>query len=958
MKTLRSIVTGAGLAAIILGSASVGAHDRADPTLEQIFDRPPREARPRLRWWWPGGAVNDEELARELALMAAAGFGGAEIQAFNTGIPDLTPSERATINQYATPPFFAHVRKAGERAAALGLNLDYTFGSAWPSGGGFAIPPEKALVELTMARTEVRGGQAGPLKVAIPPRTRRFGALSTLDARVRDPRAAGWIERFDARQKIVAVVAMKGSAPTLKEAADVSGFKLFPWRDVTVPGTLDPASAVILTDRLKDDGSLDWTPPPGTWQIVVFKQYASNMGVSGAAGEGPQLTLDHMDPAAFAAHAARVGDPLGVRPPGLRATFVDSLELMQDIAWGNRFLTEFKARRGYDLTPYLPFVLQPGWMQAWDEHWSPPYFEAAGGETGERVRADFRRTVSDLMFAGFIDPFVAWNHAHGVKAKFQAHGGAIDVIRGYGAVDIPETEDLVGGGDPYFMRLARSGADLYGRPIVSAESLVWKDRPYDVTPDELRQRADLLFAGGVNQLNIHGFNYIRGQQWPGSHAFQPSGFSLGFSTMVNPTNPIWAGIPTLVGYFSRLQAVLQAGRPIVPVAYFYGSIGYYPGIEDKGARAHAAEKAFLAGGYDYDRINPDALQAARVVGRQLVAKGGQRYGALVLPPLNAMRAESAEAIAGFARAGLPVIFTGVAPSRDEGLADARARDARVKAAIAAAIKAGARVSPERATVDALRGAGVRGNLRFTGADPSGLVFVQRRAGGKIVTFIHNTASDARDAGVILPAHGGVERWDAMRGGRVPIDAHSVDGGTAATLALAAGQSALIILDPNTKPVAVTPPKSIARTDVSQGWTLSISGHSPRTTEIRRALGPTGLGDWRKIDGLATFAGVGTYHRIVEVPTTWFSRGSRVVFDLGQVHDMATVTVNGHSLPPALGAPFRVDITDVAQPGKNVIDVAVATTPQNAMIDPKAAGYKNLRSVPTGMTGPVMIELTR
>lgn len=509
MRVLKNAARAAAIIALMSSAAPLWAA----PSLEDAFRAPPKDARPRVRWWWPGGAVKDEELARELDIMDRAGFGGAEIQAFNTGINDLTAEEKATVNQYATPPFFAHVRAAGQAAAARGLSLDYTFGSAWPSGGGFAIPPEKALTELTMARTEVHGGQGGAIKVAIPARTKRFGALSSLDSRVRDPRAKGWVERFEARQRLVAVIAMKGSAPALAESGAKSPFQLYPWSDVKVPGSLDPSTAIDLTTRLKDDGTLDWTPPPGTWQVLVFKQYASNMGVGGAAGEGPQLTLDHMDPSAFQAHAARVGDPLGNQPVGVRSTFVDSLELMQDIPWSQDFLKAFKQRRGYDLTPYLPFVLQPGWMQAWGEHWSPPYFNAANRDTAERVRSDFRETVSDLMFTGFIEPFVAWNHAHGLKAKFQAHGGAIDVIRGYGVADIPETEDLVDGGNPYFMRLARSGADLYGRQIVSAESMVWKDRPYDVTPDEIRRRADLILASGVNSLNIHGFNYIRGATW-------------------------------------------------------------------------------------------------------------------------------------------------------------------------------------------------------------------------------------------------------------------------------------------------------------------------------------------------------------------------------------------------------------------------------------------------------------
>ena len=952
----------AGIAAVLALMSSAVPLEAA-PTLEEAFRDPPKEARPRVRWWWPGGAVKDEELARELEILDKAGFGGAEIQAFNTGINDLTPEEKVSVNQYATPPFFAHVRAAGKAAAARGLTLDYTFGSAWPSGGGFAIPPEKALTELTMARTEVQGGkvmgQGGLIKVTIPARTKRLGAMSSLDSRVRDPRAAGWVERFAARQRLVAVIAMKGTAPVFHESGKPSGFQLFPWSDVKVPGALDPATAINLTDRLKDDGTLNWTPPPGTWQVLVFKQYASNMGVGGAAGEGPQLTLDHMDPTAFAAHAARVADPLGNRPDGMRATFVDSLELMQDIAWTQDFLKAFKQRRGYDLTPYLPFVLQPGWMQAWGEHWSPPYFEAKDQDTAERVRTDFRQTVSDLMFAGFIEPFVAWNHAHGLKAKFQAHGGAIDVIRGYGIVDIPETEDLVDNGDPFTMRLARSGADLYGRRIVSAESMVWKDRPYNVTPEEIRRRADLIFASGVNSLNLHGFNYIRGATWPGWHAFQPSGFSLGFSTMINPANPIWSAVPSLARYMGRTQALLQMGHPIVPVAYFYGRTGYYGGIEDQGAHKSVAEKGFMAAGYDYDRINPDSIGAARIEGRDLVTRGGHHYQALVLPPLAAMRAETAESVARFAKAGLPVVFQDRIPDRSEGLAQAARNDARVRKAIEAALRAGAKVIPTSEVPSALMAAKVQANLFFTSADPSGLVFVQRQVDNRTVTFIHNTSDALRDAGLTLPGPGRVRRWNAMNGEIVSIASRRDGQRERVTLSLAPGESALLVQDEGAIGHARAPAKTtIARQMLSDGWRLAVEGHATRRTELVRDLGPVALGDWRNIAGLENFSGVGTYRRQVNVPDSWLASGDRVVLELGTVHDMATVTVNGRALPPAIDAPFHVDVTSALRAGSNTIEVAVATTAQNAMIDLKATGFKSLQSVPTGLLGPVVMQVVR
>jgi hypothetical protein len=944
---------------VLLGRASamamllVGPQAHAE-TLEHLFMSPPKSVRPMVRWWWPGAAVDDVELRREVGLLDDAGFGGAEIQAFTLGLDQvrLTPQERAAVNDYAEPAFFEHVKAAGQAARAHGLVLDYTFGSAWPSGGGYAITPERALVELTMAQTEVTGG-AGPIKVKIPARTASFGGLPRAGSASSDPKAADWPARMDARAKIVAVVAMKGDAPTLKPQPP--GFKVYPWSDVVRPGRIDQGSVQILTDRLRPDGVLDWSPPPGKWQIFVFKQYAVNGGVLGGAGHGPQLVLDHMDANAFTAHAARVGDPLGDRPAGIRASFVDSLELMQDLPWTERFLAEFRKRRGYDLTPYLPFILQPGWMQTWGEHWSPPYFDGAGG-VAERVRADYRRTVSDLMIEGFVEPFVAWNHAHGLKARFQAHGGAMDLLRAYGLADIPETEDL--GGGPFFMRLARSAADLYGRPIVSSESLDFADRPYDVTPDELRQRADLNFSGGVNNLVLHGFPYrFHADNWPGWFPFAPRMGSAGHSTMIAESNPIWPGMVRLAKYIARTQAVLRQGESVVPVAYYYGQIGYYGGIEDSGADAHRPEKAFLAAGYDFDRINPDSITSARIIRGRLVARGGARYSVLVLPPIDAIPAETAEAIDRFARAGLPVIFTDHAPRRDEGLAQADRRDARVRAAVADALSHGAKVAPAAEAPEVLRREGIGPNLRFTGPDPSNLVFVQRRVGARTVTFLHNLGDTPRDAGLVLPGRGGVTRWDAMDAKISPVAAVSSASGARIELSLSPGESALLVQDPSTKPVSAVPHVKVQHVvRLQDGWRLRVVGHTLGGTPFSRSVAPAALGDWRNIDDLAHVAGVGVYHRTVTIDRTWLAGGARVTLDLGKVHDMATVAVNGRELPAAITSPFRVELTGALRPGANVVEIKVATTPQNALA--ASAKPASHRPAPAGLVGPVTLEVAR
>ena len=51
-----------------------------------------------VRWWWPGDDVDEVAIKREIAELAAAGFGGAEIQALTINLrPDMPAETRARV---------------------------------------------------------------------------------------------------------------------------------------------------------------------------------------------------------------------------------------------------------------------------------------------------------------------------------------------------------------------------------------------------------------------------------------------------------------------------------------------------------------------------------------------------------------------------------------------------------------------------------------------------------------------------------------------------------------------------------------------------------------------------------------------------------------------------------------------------------------------------------------------
>ncbi len=97
-----------------------------------------------------------------------------------------------------------------------------------------------------------------------------------------------------------------------------------------------------------------------------------------------------------------------------------------------------------------------------------------------------------------------------------------------------------------------------------------------------------------------------------------------------------------------------------------------------------------------------------------------------------------------------------------------------------------------------------------------------------------------------------------------------------------------------------------------------------------------------------------------------AHGDRVSIDLGEVRDIAQVTVNGVDCGVAWTAPFRVDVTSAVRPGSNELEVDVANPWRNRLIaeagSPTGAIFAPMTEVfdpaaeplPAGLSGPVTV----
>jgi hypothetical protein len=97
---------------------------------------------------------------------------------------------------------------------------------------------------------------------------------------------------------------------------------------------------------------------------------------------------------------------------------------------------------------------------------------------------------------------------------------------------------------------------------------------------------------------------------------------------------------------------------------------------------------------------------------------------------------------------------------------------------------------------------------------------------------------------------------------------------------------------------------------------------------------------------------------------------RLVLDLGDVRDLATVRLNGRDLGTRWLPPWRWDVTDAARPGVNELEVEVVNVWNNRLVGDAALPADQRRTsltaatvakdtplLPAGLLGPVQV-LTR
>ncbi len=972
MKSKRAVFLMILITATILSQTS-----RADE-LEQGFRNTPDAAKPRTWWHWLNGNITKEGITADLEAMKRVGIGGAQIVDGDLGITQVV----AKTAMYMTPEWLEMLRHAASESERLGLELTLANCAGWSESGGPWVKPEEAMQKLVWSEMRITGPRKQPLNLAQPPDV--FGPFQSLAVKPHGKDAEPETRRYYADSAIVAFRLGKELPPAKVTANAKPQAVLFEYpepvtcRSVTVlassplwelqasddrknfrpvtkfsgprsqrsretPKTIsfpetrarffrllvkDPKpvtiesvelSGEVLLNRWEDKagfallrdysevpavevtgavsnvvnltGQTEWDVPAGEWMILRLGHSPTGKKNHPAVPEGTGLECDKMSRAAVEVHFNTVLDKImPVVGNKLKGILIDSWEADHQ-NWTPAFPAEFQKHRGYDPLPYLPAM-------------TGRVVESA--EVTERFLWDVRRTIADLIAEHHYGTFQELCTRRGLTLYAEASGTGIptfaDQLQCKGRVDIPMGE-FWNANVPYApiqlhhipdCKEAASAAHIYGKPLAAAEAFTSGGRhaPWGYPPFAEKALGDRMFCAGINRFVFH------------TYAHQPlfdraPGLTMGpYGIDFGRTLTWWDhGAAAWMSYLSRCQFMLQQGLFVADACYFYG--------EDVPATVGDPTKLnpALPAGYDYDVCNAEVLLTRMAVKNgRIVLANGLSYRVLVLPASDRMTPVVLRKIQELVKAGATV----VGPTKPVKSPSLTGSDAEVQQLADALPIWGKPLAFD-----------VPPDFDAGGAD---LTFIHRSTGSAEIYFVSNQKYQETNAICTFRVAGKApELWWPDTGKIEPAPFTVEDGRTRIPLHFdPAGSLFVVFRKPGTSAPVIKPAsKEIA---IAGPWQVNFGGTSVAFAELT---------DWTKNaePDIKFFSGTATYAVEFEIADV----KPAIHLDLGNVKEIAEVTLNGQALGTLWKPPFSVDITRAAKPGKNQLEVQVTNLWPNRLI---------------------------
>ena len=678
------------------------------------------------------------------------------------------------------------------------------------------------------------------------------------------------------------------------------------------PDARGAGEVVDVTSSVKD-GVLAWDAPEGSWNIIRFGYSLTGHQNSPASPEATGLEVDKMDRDAvdryfehyLGMYEDATGGLMGKR--GLQYIVTDSYEAGQE-NWTPSLPAEFKARRGYDMMPWLPAVTGQ--------------IVKSSAETEQFLR-DWRKTLGELVVDNYYHRLADILKERDMGLYSESHeNGRVYLTDG---MDVKRQADIPmaamwcyngSGGSTYPMaeadiRESASVAHIYGQNIVAAESMTTQGMSgtaWSFSPALLKPTADLEFASGLNRIVVH------------TSVHQPSdehipGLGLMIFGQWFTRHETWAEqARAWVDYLARTSAMLKQGRFAADVAYYYGDDNCVTGL-------FGHELPAVPEGYSFDFFSTHALVNMLSVKKgKLVTPTGMEYSILALDRnASVLSPEAAAKIERLRKAGATVVM------------------------------------PDESMADALAGLGVKPDFSYT-AQGAKLMGVHRTLPCGEIYWVNNRESRCVDAELHFRTSGFKPAiWHAEDGSCEEVSYSIEDGITTVRCRLVPNDAVFVVFTEKTTQLSYEVPEKECREILAVEGPWKVKFQENRGAPSEAAFATLESFTANADPGIKFFSGTATYTNEFNLPAA--KEGERIVLDLGEVRELAEVKLNGRDLGIVWHAPFVLDITDAAAEGRNFLEVAVTDLWRNRLIgdtDRSPAAMTNIFSLAAG-TAPGKVQ---
>jgi len=941
--------------------------------LKENFQSPPRESGVNCWWWWLNGNVNKAAITKDLEAMKNRNFQGAMI--FDAG----GHNQRGNKDIPQGPLFGSDEWNelfvfALDEAKRLGLQMGFNIQSGWNLGGP-GVTPQYAAKQITYSLTNVSGDNSKPLQLEQPG------------------------SRYDFYQDIAVLAFPLKTSNKMQEGISDLDLKLgFRELGMSAPDcrfllenepsdnrmkekeayTVKKNEIINLSSMMDAHGNLNWETPAGEWVVLRIGYTCTDSHVSTSSSDWQGSVLDYMRKEAFDFYWSDVVEPI-IAAAGehvgttLKYMETDSWEC-GGMNWTDKFAEEFMQYRGYDLMSYLPIAAG---------------YVVDDIETSNAFLADFRKTIADLVAYNHYARFQEYAHKYNMGIQPESagpHAGPMDGIKNYGFSDIVMSEFWSPSphrprpDNRFYLKQASSAAHIYGKKIIGAESFTtigphWNDELWH----DQKSAFDHEICAGLNRMYFHTFTCSPPEMGlPGQEYFA--------GTHVNPQVTWWEQSGAFIDYMHRVQSVVQEGKFVADVLYYYGD--HVPNVFPY----KHSDPAGVMPGFDYDVTDETIFLKLKVKNGRIVVPGGVEYRVLVLPDHKVLSLAVLEKLEKLVQEGATVLghkpemmvsLVGGAEAQKSfsGLCYKIWGDETSKKGEKQYGKG--KVAWGMSAQEYLLSTGIRADFDILENDSKvDYDFIHYKIGESDVYFVTNQTTERQKINGRFRLSGKQpELWDAITGDIREARAFVQEGRlTTVPLTLEPYGAVMVVFNEKiSKRKQGTAQRNYpdfkTMTEISGEWTVEFDTKWGCPESV---LFPE-LMDWiqHSDEGIKYYSGAAVYNKTFNVDFEP-QKDKQYFLQLGSVKDVgiAEVKINGINKGIVWTSPFRIGISKELQKGENTLEIKVVNSWYNRVAgDQMSEGEKKYTSTniqlkhdfrgrpiddiplePSGLLGPVMLSV--